>query len=113
MMNYDELLTYCELPPVVTCCFGAICGSFLQMWTRTLRIEQLQTLPPGLQMMLLNTEADFRPDFDSCFPKLSGAAKAIAGGYEERLIEARSDRMIQHHGANMNCFDTRIQIDSN
>lgn len=41
-------------------------------------IEQLQTLPPGLQMMLLNTEA-------------------IAGGYEERLIEVQ-DILSRRHG---------------
>jgi len=58
-----------------------------------LRIEQLQTLPPGLQMMLLNTEADFgkirRKILRNSLRTLSGnSAKAIAGGYEERLIEA-------------------------
>ncbi|OLP88001.1 hypothetical protein AK812_SmicGene30713 [Symbiodinium microadriaticum] len=35
-------------------------------------LEQLQSLPPGLQMMLLNTEA-------------------LAGGYEERLMEAEQN----------------------
>lgn len=87
MMKYDEVFTCCELPPVVMCCFG-------QMWffgtSDMLRIEQLQTLPPGLQMMLLNTEVEKTAGKSSETQRTlsRNSAKAIAGGYEERLIEA-------------------------
>jgi hypothetical protein len=87
MMKYDEVFTCCELPPVVMCCIG-------QMWffgtSDMLRIEQLQTLPPGLQMMLLNTEVEKTAGKSSETQRTlsRNSAKAIAGGYEERLIEA-------------------------
>ena len=65
----------------------------LSVDTSELRIEQLQTLPPGLQMMLLNTEAaEFgrkSPEHPPSFTETSAEPQAIAGGYEERLIEAR------------------------
>ena len=87
MMKYDEVFTCCELPPVVMCCFGQMCffGT-----SDMLRIEQLQTLPPGLQMMLLNTEVEKTAGKSSETQRTlsRNSAKAIAGGYEERLIEA-------------------------
>jgi len=48
-------------------------------------IEQLQSLPPGLQMMLLNTEA-------------------IAGGYEERLMEVQ-EILSRRHGMAQEVID--------
>ncbi|CAE7685973.1 unnamed protein product [Symbiodinium pilosum] len=48
-------------------------------------LEQLQSLPPGLQMMLLNTEA-------------------LAGGYEERLMEVQ-EILSRRHGMAQEVID--------
>ena len=62
------------------------------------RLEQLQSLPPGLQMMLLNTEEPWTCRLCArVAPRHFG--QALAGGYEERLMEAVRDASGISHGA--------------